>query len=158
MKHKYIKFLKDHKSGFKTGQVVKIPEVSLNVWVESGYAEEVTKKEYTKWFNDNNKALAAEKKDAMKKHQEKIDAVAEQNNKSEEESNSEDLGNENTPSGTGGVKTEESSSEPLKHTLTQQDLIDNTELTEGFEVGDEIEVNENDEWLVDEHDKLIKLN
>ncbi len=158
MKDKYIKFLKDHKAGFKAGQIVKIPEVSLPVWVESGYAEESTKKDYTKWFNNNNKQLAESKKEAMQKHQEKVDAIAEANEVVEEETESVDLGNANTPSGTGGVKTEESSSEPLKHTLTQQDLIDNFELTEGFEVGDEIEVNENDEWLVDENDKLIKLN
>ena len=37
-----IKFLKDHSSGFRKGQIVDMPKDNVSAWVASGYAEVLT--------------------------------------------------------------------------------------------------------------------
>jgi len=159
MKKKYLRFLKDHKTKtFLKGDTVEIPETSLGAWNETGIVEEITKKEHEKSLKDKNDIIKKQSAAARKKHQKKVEEIDEANVVEETEFEPVDLGNVSTTNATNGGDNSESGSEVLKYTLTQQDLIDETELTEGFEVGDEIEVNEEGDWMVDEDDKLIKLN
>ena len=165
---KHIKFIKDHTSGqFQKGEIVSVTEQGFEAWTNSEFAEASTKKEFDSYIVDKRKRIDSETKEARKKHFDKMDALKKDDVKvvhpsgnKEEETDFEqvDLGNVSTTNGTNGGNNSESGSEVLKYTLTQQDLIDETELTEGFEVGDEIEVNEEAAWMVDEDDKLIKLN
>ena len=37
-----IKFLKDHSSGFRKGQIVDMPKDNVSAWTASGYAEVLT--------------------------------------------------------------------------------------------------------------------
>ena len=43
-----IKFLKDHSSGFRKGQIVDMPKDNVSAWVASGYAEVLKSKKAKK--------------------------------------------------------------------------------------------------------------
>jgi len=146
----HMKFTKDHKSGFKAGQVVVATKETLSAWKEAGYAEEATKKEFDAYNKKAAKDLADKSAKARADHKEKMDAIksahtvqdANEENKEEDEA--------------GNVSGADSNgAEKLYHTLTEEDLESDLELFEGFSVGQEVEINDQDELLTDEEGKLI---
>lgn len=188
LKHKYLKFIKNHPSGaFDKDDVIMIPDTSLKAYLASGTVEESIKKAYEDFKADKATKIAKDAKEANKKHLEKGEDSAPNHtgqdpnpevdddeetedgeNKDGEESGngkatgneSNDTGNDSKDGGDGSAPNTEGNKGdgPFYYTLTANDIEQNSDskLCEGFKVGDEIEVNDQDVWLLGEDDKLIK--
>jgi len=166
----YLKLTEDHKSGkFFKDDILKLPKAAKDAWMATGIVEESTKKEFDKWNADKQKDIQSKAKEAAKAHFEKVEAMNEKSKQAKQENKEklensqvqegkevkeDDLGNESsTNSDNGGNGASE---DLLFHTLTKEDIEENSELTEGFNAGDEIEVDEQGTWLLGEDEKLIK--
>ena len=158
----YLKLTEDHSSKrFLKGEIIKLPKASKDAWMATGMVEEATKKDFDKYNSDKQKDIQKKSEKAASEHYEKTKAIedanatnAEEEIQDAEEVQDENLGNESsTDSDNGGSGASE---DLLHHTLTKEDIEENTDLTEGFTEGDEIEVDENGTWMLGEDEKLIK--
>lgn len=136
---KIVKFKKSHVSGIAKGTVKKI-DSNLSIRLEEeGYTEEATEEQLDAYnLKESKKKVVSTLEDAKE--------AANSSNGDCEDCNGEcDECND--------VNEE---SEKLYHILTQEDIDANEEAAEGLEVGDEVEINDSEELLVNDDGKLIK--
>jgi hypothetical protein len=139
---KIIKFIKAHVAGIPKGAVKSVDDKHADKLIKNGYAEDSTEEALEKY----NTKMAKLKKESLY-----ADAKANANN-----SNSDCEGCEGEPE---GKKCEECGDEDIiekvYHILSQEDIDANELAAAGFSVGDEVEMNEEEELVVDEDGKLI---
>ena len=136
---KNAKFIKNHVSGISKGEVKTFDDQTFKRLKKDKFVVEATEeelKEYNEFLKNRNTASNyAEIKKAANTSEE-----CEECGKSSEKC--EECGDDVTET-------------KKYHVLSQEDIDANELAAEGFEVGDEVEINEEEELLVDEDGKLI---
>lgn len=149
---KIVKFKKDHIAGFVKGDIRIVDDSLAESLIDDGYATEGTEKE-------------------LDSYRTKIEKISEdqtnyESNKSEANSSTgecEDCG-DNEPCEDCGDKKEDKviaglPEETKYHTLTEQDLEDHPEATEGMKAGDEVEEDAAGRLVIgDDYKFLLKGN
>lgn len=139
-KMKIIKFKKEHVAGIPKGAVKQVGENVADKFIADGYAEEGTQKQLDAYNVKLSKL--------------KVNSTYEEHKAAANGSNSPCEG-----CGGGAEKCDDCKDDDVEvkyHVLTQEDIDANEEAAEGLEVGDEVEINEDDELVLDDDNKLIK--
>jgi len=137
---KIVKFKKTHVSGIEKGAIKKMDESTALRLEKAGYVEESTEALYDAYVIKQSNIKIESKYEAVK---EEVNATKSEcldcNGECEECKEKEAL----------------LISEKTYHILTEEDIDANQIAAEGFEVGDEVEINASDELLLNNEGKLI---
>ncbi len=131
-----IKFKKEHQAGIPKGAVKELSDKSAERLIDEGYAEESTQEE----LDSYREKLAKRKKPDYQK--EAVENANKTNTDCKECGNNPDCKDCKEKAKKGDDKK--------YHVLTQEDIDANLEAAFGLEVGDEVEINQNDELLLDD--------
>ncbi len=152
----YIKFKKNHDAGIAKGTCVKVDKPVGTDFIKSKHAEEISEDDFKQWKEDfltNQKEKALKNEDDAIKKNSKRDVSKELEPKEDEG----DLGNDNATANdySNGSEDGGKKSEPIYHALNENDLVNQPELTEGLELGMEVEVDEEGVFLLNDSEQLI---
>lgn len=154
----YVKFKKDHPAGIDKGACRKVDQRVGENFIKDKYAEEITDKDYAAYKEE----LAADQKKAS---DERMEAAEETNGERHEgnvappvdettdETTEDELGNEDASS---NGSEDSNDGEKKYHVLNEIDINDNPELTEGLEIGMEVEIDAEDNFVVVDTKLVVK--
>ncbi len=136
-----VKFKKDHVSGIKKNDVKRVDKALAEKWIEEKFAAEASEEDLEKFRSKMAKTSAPDKLTEAK------EAV------NESKSECEDCGGSVNKQGEcEGCNEEEEGS---YHKLTQEDIDALEDAAEGFNPGDEVEMDEDGNLCTGEDGKLI---
>jgi len=140
---KVVKFKKDHVAGLKKGDVRQFDDATANRLIEAGYGTEGTIEDLEAYRIKLSKKKTSSTLEEAKAEANKVTGPCLDCQGKEAGEKCEDCGGE------------ADEPEAKYHILTQEDIDANELEAEGFEVGDEVLLSEDDELVVGEDGKLI---